>query len=411
MRRPRRKFVLVAVAAAAAVALLAVALPLGWSAGTKPAESADGSSNAPVPIQSAVLGGSGPGSLISAMTMPELSRTPDGRKLQAARVVYRSTEGDTEAPTVVSGSVFTPLGPAPSGGWPVVAFAHGTLGVDNPCGPSLYGSLLGNAYPVTQWIGQGYAVAFADYQGLGYDGIHPYPDARTAGRNVIDSVRALRETFKNVSNRWAAFGGSQGGGSSWAANEQAGSYAPELDLVGAVAISPAADMTGIVDKAQAGTLTSDQEAVWELMVKSLARLHPDLNPDDYRHGAAAQYWDILTACAGPLVHDRNAAAAQLVPQDFVPNTQEAADRLRGFLAAWALPQQKLAAPLSVAYTGADTFIDSDWVRSAITRACQLGGTVVWVFDPNKGHGDVDFDRQQHWMADRFAGKPVVNECP
>ena len=35
--------------------------------------------------------------------------------------------------------------------------------------------------------------------------------ARTAGLNMIDAVRALRFTFKNVSNRWMALGHSQGG--------------------------------------------------------------------------------------------------------------------------------------------------------------------------------------------------------
>ena len=62
--------------------------------------------------------------------------------MQAARVVYRSTNGDTEAPTVVSGSVFAPVGPAPEGGWPVVALAHGTTGIQEPCAPSLSDSLL-----------------------------------------------------------------------------------------------------------------------------------------------------------------------------------------------------------------------------------------------------------------------------
>jgi hypothetical protein len=65
----------------------------------------------------------------------------------------------------------------------------------------------------------------------------------------------------------------------------------------------------------------------------------------------------------------------------------------------------------VAYGGQDTYIDAQWTTDAIARACALGGTVVWQLQPDKGHGDVDIASQFAWMADRFAGKPVANECP
>ena len=134
-----------------------------------------------------------------------------GRGLEAARVVYRSTSGDDGQPTLVSGSVFVPKGDAPDGGWPVVSMGHGTLGVDMSCGPSLYSSLLGVLRYVRELTSLGYAVAYADFQGLGTKGIHPYTDSRTAGLNMIDAVRALRKTFPDVSDRWVAVGHSQGG--------------------------------------------------------------------------------------------------------------------------------------------------------------------------------------------------------
>jgi hypothetical protein len=97
----------------------------------------------PVPIRAANLSGTGPGSLISATTMPGLTRTANGKHLQAARVVYRSTSGDAGSATVVSGTVFNPLGHPLQGGWPVMAFGHGTTGIDEPCAPSLSDSLMG----------------------------------------------------------------------------------------------------------------------------------------------------------------------------------------------------------------------------------------------------------------------------
>lgn len=363
----------------------------------------------PVPVQTADLSGTGPGSLVSAMTMPAFSRQEPAYRMHAARVVYRSTSGDGQA-TEVSGSVFIPNGDPPAGGWPVVSFGHGTTGIDESCAPSLSNVLLGYADAVGVLITKGYAVALADYQGLGAPGVHPYTDSRTAGLNMIDAVRALRATFPGVSNRWGAFGGSQGGGAAWSADEQARDYAPELTLVGAVAVSPAADLTGLVDKAQQGTLTKDQQLGVMAIAESLARLHPDFNRDDFRHGAAAKYWDTLVGCSGPETSYRGDAAKTIELNDVAPSTPEAADRLRRYLTEWALPQKRLSAPLYVWYGGADTFIDASWTAGAIKRACALGGHVVAQFEQDKGHVETDYQDQFQWLTDRFADKPVTNAC-
>src|SRR5581483_526971 len=105
----------------------------------------------------------------------------------------------------------------------------------------------------------------------------------------------------------------------------------------AVAVSPATDATGLVDKAMHDALTTDQIAAVPTVVEVLARLHPEVNRDDYRRGAAIRYWDNIIACAGSKVHDREAALKEVRPQDVAPATPQAADRLRSYLAEWALP--------------------------------------------------------------------------
>lgn len=364
----------------------------------------------PVPVESADTTGTGPGSLISATTMPGVTRTVEGRSLRAARVIYRSTSGDTGAETVVSGSVFTPRGDAPQGGWPIVALGHGTLGLDGECAPSLSPSLLNLVHYVKALTNIGFAVALPDYQGLGTKGIHPYPDSKTAGLNMVDAVRALRHTFSDVSAKWAAIGDSQGGGAAWAADEQAASYAPELNLVGAVASSPAADVSGLVDKAEQGTLTTEQRPVMQAVVESLARLHPDINRDDFREFTARQVWDDLLNCSEDAAYRRAAAIQRLGPKEFAPHTPEAADRLRQLLSDWALPQKPLTAPLYVWYGGKDPFIDSEWTAEAIERACALGGQVTIQFDPEGGHNPANALKFIAWLMDRFAGKPAPNDC-
>lgn len=402
MRRPW----VIGIAAVAVLVLVVVGVVV-----VRHVEATRAATAAPVPVQGADLSGEGPGSLVSAMSMPGFAATSAGSMMRAARVTYRSTEGDTGAPTVVTGTVFVPHGTAPAGGWPVISFGHGTTGIDEPCAPSLSDTLLGQAETIAGYTHAGYAVAMADYQGLGAPGVHPYTDARTAGLNMIDAVRALRRAFPDVSGRWAAVGGSQGGGAAWAADEQAASYASDLELVGAVAYVPAADVSGILDKAVAGTMGSDQQLAFVAIVESLARLHPDLNRDDYRRGSAAANWDVLAACSGPRIGERGTLAAQLTPADTMPANAQAAARLRQFLQQWALPQKPLSAPLSVVYAGRDEFIDAAFTTAAIARACALGGNVTWDLQPDRTHGTVDVASRIAWLADRFAGTPAVDECP
>ena len=406
----RRHVLWIGITVVVTLGLVVIASPLGFDLVGRASDALRSDDEAkPAPIEGADLGASGPGSLISAMTMPKFLEA--GRDLRAARVVYRSTNGDTGADTRVSGTVFTPEGEPPPGGWPIIALAHGTTGIEEQCAPSESADLWGLSDPVRTHVKMGYAVALADYQGIGEDGVHPYMDAKTAGLNVIDSVRALRHTFPGTSSRWLAFGGSQGGGASWAADELAKTYAPELELVGAVANGPSADLVGIVAKAQQGTLTDDQMPLFLILVEAVARLHGDVDRGDFRSGAAALYWVPLLSCNPDTATARKAQKARLKPAEFAPRTQAAANRLRGILVKWALPQRPLSAPLSVIYGGRDTFIDAQWTTDAIARQCALGGVVQWDLQQDKGHGDIDITRQSTWLADRFAGKPAINQCP
>jgi pimeloyl-ACP methyl ester carboxylesterase len=342
--------------------------------------------------------------------MPGVTRTFEGRGLEAARVVYRSTSGDTGEQTVVSGSMFVPKGKTPAGGWPVVAFGHGTLGIDTPCAPSLAPDLSSYIGLVRVLIKLGFAVAFPDYQGLGTKGIHPYSDSKTAGLNMIDAARALHRTFPDISNRWGALGGSQGGGAAWAADEQAAGYAPELTLVAAAATSPPTYLSGLVDKAQEGKLTIEQGAVMQAIIESLARLHPDLNRDAYRRGTAKEYWNVMSACSDDTAYQRAEAIKRLGPDDFVPHNADAAIQLRNLLQKWAIPQKPLSAPLYVWYGGQDVFIDAAWTAAGIQRACALGGSITIDFDPNGGHNPATGTAVLNWITDRFAGKPATNDC-
>ncbi|MCJ0892088.1 lipase family protein [Rhodococcus sp. ARC_M5] len=353
--------------------------------------------------------GTGSGSIVSAETMPNLPLPVRMSGIESARVVYRSVQpgvGERE----VSGTVFTPSGDAPEGGWPVISYAHGTTGIEQACAPSRSASLLGASALVQGYTTAGFAVAITDYEGLGHPGNHAYLDNITAGYDVIDAVRALRNVFPDVGTEWAAFGGSQGGGAAWAANELADSYAPELDLVGAVALAPAANMVGLVDKAIAGTLTDDQGPLLQWVLESLARRDSPLNLDDYRSGDAAQNWAALTGCTPDKAGAREDAVKRLGDKDFAPKSDAAAAALRQALARMAVPQGPASAPMLVAYGDADTYIDAAWTDTALEQACAFGDVITIDRQAGRGHGDVNGDAVNQWIADRFAGVPAQNDC-
>ncbi len=163
---------------------------------------------------------------------------------RAKRILYRST-GQTGNPITVSGMVFIPKGKAPAGGWPIVAWGHGTSGVGDACAPSKHPDLYDNTnWPVylkqvNRLLKQGYLVVASDFEGLGTPGVHSYLMSDALGKATIDGVRAAKSLVPKSSKKWAAMGHSEGGEASIAAGEWAGSYGSGLDYRGAVAYAPA----------------------------------------------------------------------------------------------------------------------------------------------------------------------------
>jgi alpha-beta hydrolase superfamily lysophospholipase len=292
-----------------------------------------------------------------------------------------------------------------------MAFAHGTSGVSQECAPSSNSALMGNAEIVGDLLRAGFAVAATDYQGLGAPGGHPYLDAKTAGYNVIDSVRALRFVSPDVSTTWAAYGGSQGGGAAWAANEMANTYAPDMKPIGSVNVVPAADMSGYAALAAEGTLSKDQRAAYIWILMGLEQTRPGFPIDDYRRGLAKEKWDALAACSPAKVQERAQVLALMSPEDLKPVSPEAQQRLYDVLKSMALPLQRAAAPMLVVYSGQDTYIDPEWTKNAIDRACELGDQIYAIYEPNQGHSNVDAgELPEEWLGERFGGDPPLDTC-
>ncbi len=174
-------------------------------------------------------------------------------------LVLYAQEGVTGKTVATSGVVVVPDGTAPKGGWPVVAWAHGTTGVADQCAPSrAEGTIsdpaaLGTTSALLQrWLDAGYAIAATDYEGLGTPGDHPYLIGASQGRAVLDNVRAARQLDDSIGDRVLVAGHSQGGHAALWASSLAPRYTRELELAGTVAFAPPSRLSLAVDAALSG---------------------------------------------------------------------------------------------------------------------------------------------------------------
>ncbi|WP_427927704.1 serine aminopeptidase domain-containing protein [Acinetobacter guillouiae] len=151
--------------------------------------------------------------------------------------------------TQATALVFTPKTAPPAGGWPIVAWGHGTTGVIDQCAPSrmklITTTILGvdrsTHDMIDSFVQEGYVVVAPDYEGLGEPSgqeMHPYLHLKSAAYSITDAVVATKSWLGNkVSNKWAVAGVSQGGHAALGAAEYAARA--NMDYKGAVALAPA----------------------------------------------------------------------------------------------------------------------------------------------------------------------------
>ncbi|MGB3725681.1 MAG: lipase family protein [Glaciecola sp.] len=162
------------------------------------------------------------------------------------KIMYKSTNHDN-ASIAVTGTVIVPYKHWHRGPRPLVAYAVGTQGLADRCAPSRQ-LAAGSEYEgvfIAGLIARGYAVVVTDYEGLGTEGVHTYINRESAGRTVLDSLRAAQQLGHidiPAAGPVAISGYSQGGGAAASAAELAPSYAPELDLKGVVAGAVPSDL-------------------------------------------------------------------------------------------------------------------------------------------------------------------------
>lgn len=327
----------------------------------------------------------------------------------ATKIVYRTTDGVSGGGTETSGTVFVPRGSAPPGGWPIVSVGHGTTGVTDECAPSLYPNLLGTIGLVTPFLERGTVVVVTDYQGLGTPGDPAYLDRDAAAYDIIDAVRAARNVVPEVGTRWGAVGTSQGGQAVWAAAERNADYGDGLQLVGAAALSPTADLSRFFAPETEQTLS--RQLLVPYLYEGLRIANPSAERSDYIRGSFADNVTALTACSDLLGFSKADAGAVLDPADAVPATEEAADRMTDWLESVALPTSGTKVPMFVLVGERDDLVDPRWTRNAVDAACGLGDNIEFRSEPQQGHAELAANAiGVDWLVERFLNTPTSSTC-
>ncbi|GGC56755.1 alpha/beta hydrolase [Hoyosella rhizosphaerae] len=227
-----------------------------------------------------------PGTLVDSSQLDPAVKIADSG--YGYRIAYSTTDHRGEA-ALSTASVHVPPGTPPPGGWPVIAWGHGTTGIGDTCAPSTQPanatrSVTAN-YP-GYWLRQGFAVVATDYVGLSTPGIHPYLHAEAAANSVIDSVRSAHGLNLRLSRSWVAIGHSQGG----AAALSAAHHEPRVagsdqrsDFRGAVALAPATHVEDFLDLAAPlpQAIAGNDTGYLMYILAGMRDTYPDLDIDGY----------------------------------------------------------------------------------------------------------------------------------
>ena len=328
-----------------------------------------------------------PGVVLAEEELPAALSVPAAAK--AVRILYTSRDAITDKGMVaVSAAVFLPQGEPPAGGWPVMAWAHGTTGIADICAPSARPRSARDSQYLSHWLQSGFAVVASDYQGLGTPGIHPYSNYRASSYNMLDSARALKNAPRyQASGNVILVGQSQGAGAVVAAGGYAPDYAPDLSVRGVVAtgspnLSRAAIESGLASSATDTMVT----AAYAMIGYELVRIHPELKEDEiFTPEGRELAGHVGSACLPELME--KAAAKNLDPaRAFRPGMLkklwDTDVELRSY------PTLTFTMPLFFGIGATDTAALPMTTLTLVNDLCQIGNTVEARIYKDKDHSGV-----------------------
>jgi hypothetical protein len=347
-----------------------------------------------------------PGTLLRQEAMPEQPEIDSAK--EGLRILYTSTDVRWQSGQVpVSGTLYLPAGKTPAKGWPLMAWAHGTLGIADACAPSWTGFRVRDAAYINRWLRAGFAVVVTDYQGLGGPGPHPYLNWQAEGRSVLDSARAAIAAHpRQISNRVFISGQSQGSGASLGAAMLAREYAPGLNVLGAIA-------TGLVSTFPGGPISVPVRNSSNMFLSFAAGGLRDDGPaiDEIVSDKGRQ---LLEAARSGCAREVTGLAKKLRVGDLSEALSISMERLEEIrIPVTDMPMKKIDMPLFVGTGLADATIAPVRQYAAVSALCASGNKVTWKVYEGHGHDGAlhgSFDDALAFVRTALAKKAAASNC-
>ncbi|AEF42387.1 Putative exported lipase [Hoyosella subflava DQS3-9A1] len=338
------------------------------------------------------------GILLAAHPLDERRMIPGSG--EAYRILY-STPDQHGNPALSTGAVYLPASPPPDGGFKLIAYGHGTVGLGDHCAPSARTEDPDTGAYLTGWLREGYALVITDYQGLGTPGVHPYLHGMTEASSIVNSVRALDQMALPVSREWALIGHSQGGHAALFTSR----FAQQIDadvaarLLGTVALAPGVNVERLVRLAHpelpAG-LPPGLIVYALLIMAGMRETYPDVPIGEYLTPRGRELLDLtLVRCTRP-VRD---AVTGLHPREILARPLAEIPGIEDLVAEYlAVPTDGYTAPVLVAQGLADLAVPAPLVLSFTAEMAARSQPVELVVHPAADHLSLLADSREEVAA-------------
>jgi triacylglycerol lipase len=336
------------------------------------------------------------------------------QRVKATQLLYRTTDMHGN-PDAAATTVIVPAETGPATVTPVISYQCAIDAVSSRCFPSY--ALRRHAHAtgavaqfefllVAACLAEGWAVSVPDHEGrLGMWGA-PYEP----GYHVLDGLRAAVSSKRLGLSVDAPIGlwGYSGGGlaTAWAA-EMSGTYAPDLNVVGAVLGSPVGDL-GHTFRRLNGTMMSGLPA---LVVAALADIYPDLDRVIQEHATEdgklllKRLHNMTTAEAVVRMVKKNMADMVDVPLEQILDSPEVQHVFADIKLGAAVPTP----PVLIVQAVHDQLISVEVIDELADTYKSGGASVTYHRDMFCEHlllHPMSAPMALRWLIDRINGKPL-----
>lgn len=326
---------------------------------------------------------------------------------RAWKLQYKSTDVNGNEITV-TGLLAVPRKTA--AGRPLIGAGHGSEGLGDNCAPSRHYTR-GTEFEAPAMAGllnRGWSVVVADGQGLGTPGDPTYMVGQSAGRTLLDAIRAARSVQSAglpADGPTGLWGYSEGGATSIWANELQPTYAPDIKLAGAVAGGSPANLLDAADNLNGSLFAT---FLFQASV-GLNAAYPELNLDSYlNNNGRTQLAKLRNAC----VIDALLLGAFKTTDLFTTTNPLTQPDWQAKIAENQPGQHAPDSPLYLYHGKGDEILPFKSVAALQQRYCQLGANAA-LRPYNQTHFPTyaaGANAAMTWLNQRLRGIPATPGC-